>query len=185
MADDANLDTKRPKIGRPRGPLSDVEREARRRGGLSSRSVRGGSSLSAPDQSDTDAHDDPDVLTADLLSDVGDPRVARRFSAYIRRLGSGRDWAEVLTIEKARREIATATAAAVELEREAGRLVDRAEVDKAAVLVRDAWWKSAQQIVSDTLASLPGLPVEARELIKTATSEAVNKAAERVKESLA
>ena len=72
-----------------------------------------------------------------------------------------------------------------ELDEARGKVVPRAEMDRAVAMVRDAWWKSAQQITSDVLASLPGLPLEARELINRACGEAVARAALRVKSDLA
>jgi hypothetical protein len=71
-----------------------------------------------------------------------------------------------------------------ELDEAMGRLVPRADLDAAIASIRDAWWRSAQQITSDVLSALPGLPLEARELIRKATDDAVQRAAARVKSDL-
>jgi hypothetical protein len=115
---------------------------------------------------------------------MGDARVTKRFQVYLKRLGSGRDWNEVLTIEKARREMSVATAAAVSLEREAGRLVERGDLDRAVAKIRDAWWREAQQIAGLLILRLADLPAEQRARIKVAAEAEVGAAAERVKAAM-
>lgn len=75
--------------------------------------------------------------------------------------------------------------AQVDLDERRGRLVERAELDKLATLIRDAWWTSAQQITSDTLAALASMSTESREMVRVAADAAVRKSAERVKAALA
>jgi hypothetical protein len=84
----------------------------------------------------------------------------------------------------ARREVEL-DAAREDLAAKRGQRVDRVEMTKAIAQIRDSWWRNAQMVSGEVLMALPGLPMEARALVKQTVEAAVAAAAERVKKELA
>ena len=116
------------------------------------------------------------IIAGDL-----DPSVGKKMVAYLGLVGMPSDLNEIKVLEQVMAEAVKSAHNAMDLQVARGRLVPRADLDAAIAAIRDSWWRSAQQITSDLLAALPGLPIEARELIRKSADEAVQKAAARVK----
>lgn len=66
----------------------------------------------------------------------------------------------------------------------AGKMAERAELERAVLKVRDAWWREVQSVAGMVLQRLSALSGDDRAAIKSAVDAEVAAAAERVKSSM-
>jgi hypothetical protein len=119
------------------------------------------------------------IIAGDL-----DPSVGKKMVAYLGLVGMPSDLNEIKVLEQVMAEAVKSAHNAMDLQVARARLVPRQEMDRMAALIRDAWWKSAQQSTSDIMAQIAALPIEHRKAVKDASEAAVANIATRVKEAL-